>query len=118
MGFLYPRTVSVRRQNPIAGVGSVPYFGETPANESNVAKGQNLPATIQFKKARGAHREGLPADAPGRTEWRIMIRASAAPLGLIAERDIIVDDLGKRYVVIAAYWNSLGYALDTELLQT
>lgn len=59
----------------------------------------------------------LPADTPVRADWYIFVPRHAAHLGSITERDILTDDLGKRYQVIAAYWNSLGFRIACELLQ-
>lgn len=58
----------------------------------------------------------LPTDA-GKTDWAIFIPLSQAVRGLITEDDIVTDDLGKRYQVAAAWWDSLGYQLVCTLLQ-
>lgn len=113
MSFLYPRTVSVRRPNPQTGTGAIGYGGETAANETQLLAG--LPASIQHRSGKGKQGGSLPADAPSRADWYIFIRAPN--LGDITENDIVVDDLGKRYQVIAGYWNSLGYRVSAELLQ-
>jgi hypothetical protein len=115
MSFLYPRTVSIRRPTAQTGVGALAYSGETEANESTVATG--LRASIQHRSGRG-QRGYLPADAPNRAEFYIFIPKSDLAEGATTERDIVVDDLGKRYQISAAYWNSLGYRLYAELLQT
>lgn len=115
MSFLYPRLIDVHRPNVSSGAGAQPYQGVTAANESVLATG--LPASIQHRSGKGAGNTGLPADAPKKADWYIFIPASAAALGSISENDIIVDDLSKRYQVIAAYWNSLGFRLAAELLQ-
>lgn len=115
MSFLYPRTVTVRRPNPQTGTGAIGYGGETAANETALLFGQAFPASIQHRSGKGKQGGSLPADAPSRADWYIFIRAPNN--GDITENDIIVDDLGKRYQVIAAYWNSLGYRVSAELLQ-
>ncbi|WP_232243723.1 hypothetical protein [Paraburkholderia sp. SOS3] len=86
-----------------------------PANETIVATG--LPASIQLKKGKGRPDAGLPADAVEKTLWTVFIPRGAAQLGLIRTNDIVTDDLGERYQVSAPYWNSLGYALQVELLE-
>ena len=106
MSFLYPRTVSLSRPNPNVGTGALPYSGETSANETVLASGQTFPASIQHRSGRGGPPGNLPADAVNAADWYIFIRMP--PLGGISERDIVTDDLGKRYQVTAAYWNSLG----------
>lgn len=114
MSFLYPRTVSVRRQPVSTGGGAQPYSGMQPAQEAVIAEG--LPASIQLDRERGKTEANLPADGM-KSLWRILIPLGSAPLGLILSHDIIVDDLGARYQVLGAYWNSLGHALSVERLE-
>lgn len=111
MSFLYPRTVSIKRQTSVSGVGALGYGGETLATESFVATG--LRAAIQ-SSSNAARSELLPGSARG-SSWYIFVRAK---LGSITERDVVVDDLGKRYQVTSAYYNSLGYKLTADLLDT
>lgn len=116
MSFLYPRTVDVHRPNSTPGqAGAVAYQGETMANESVLLTG--LPASIQHRSGKGAGNTGLPADAPKKADFYIFIPRCSAALGSISENDVVIDDLGKRYQIIAAYWNSLGYRISAELLQ-
>lgn len=114
---IYARTVSITRPNPLTGVGIVAggYSAVTKGNESTVATG--LPASIQQTREPGSPEGRTPSDAPDRTVWNVFIPAASAANGLITERDIVIDDLAKRYVVIAAYWNALGYRLRCELLE-
>lgn len=115
MSFLYPRTITITRPNPTNTVGAAPYSGEVRSDETTIVMG--LPASIQHRrKGSSTHGTELPSDAP-RTDWVIFIPKSQAARGLIAERDIVTDDLGKRYQVAAAYWDSLGYQLPVSLLQ-
>jgi hypothetical protein len=114
MSFLYPRTVTVSRPQNQIGVGSMPYGGLVTTNETVVARG--LPASIQMNKARGKTDANLPADA-GKTVWHVFIPAAAAPLGQILVRDVLTDELGQRYQVVAPYWNSLGHTLTCERLE-
>lgn len=112
MSFLYPRTVSVKRQVPASGVGALGgYGGETLATESVIMTG--LSASIQ-SSSNAARSELLPGSARG-SSWTIFLHAK---LGSITERDTVVDDLGKRYQVTSAYYNSLGYKLTADLLDT
>jgi hypothetical protein len=113
--FLYPRTVSVFRLQTNETPGAQPYSGTTKGAETLIVSG--LPASIQFTRKSGSPLGGTPSDAPNKAGFNIMIPLSAAANGTITERDIIVDDLGKRYEVFGAYWNSLGFNLQTELLQ-
>ncbi len=112
--FIYPRTVSVYRQTARTGIGLVNYGGETPATEAVVVSG--LPASIQHVREKGTPEGKVPADAPLRSGWNFFIPSNDRTL--ITERDVLVDDIGKRYIVTAAYWNSLGYVARAELLET
>ena len=102
MSFLYPRVISIFRDaEPTAG-GLQSYVA--PNQGALVASG--IAASIQLKKQVGTQPADLPADISRRTYWNIMFRS---PLGTVFDNDTIVDDLGVRYQVTAAYWNSLGY---------
>jgi len=113
--FVYPRTISIRRPNPLPSIGITAYAGVTEANESMVAT--NLPASIQQSRDTGRPLGGTPSDAPQRAQWRVFIPAGSVANGKIQTRDVVVDDLGNRYQVVDPYWNSLGYRLTVELLQ-
>jgi hypothetical protein len=115
MSFLYPRTLSIRRPRPNQTAGLQPYSGQSKAAEDVIATG--LPASIQLNHKSGPPQGGTPSDAYNRSGYDILIPRGAAALGSICERDIVVDDLGKRYEVTGAYWNSLGYNLSAEMLQ-
>lgn len=113
MSFLYPRTITVRRAAREKDYGAVGYSGADPADETVVVR--NVPASIQNRPSRGTPDGGLPTDAYTRSGWNIFCRLRDRTL--ITERDIIVDDIGKRYLVIAGYWDSLGYNCSAELLE-
>ena len=116
MSFLYPRVISISRPASDVAVGYQPnYSGLDPANETPIAS--DLPASIQLKKERGKPDPDLPSDAAAKSFWTVLIPRGSAALGLIQTNDVITDDLGVRYQVIGAYWNSLGYALLVERLE-
>lgn len=115
MSFLYPRTVTVTRPGTQPGFGAQGYGGELPSTETAVAS--NLPASIQFYRERGPNEARLPGDMQ-KTYSRAYIPASAAANGLIKTRDILTDDLGQRWAVVQPYWNSLGFSLMVERLET
>lgn len=115
MSFLYPRTIAIRRAITNETPGSQPYSGTQEANETVIAT--VLPASIQLQSKGGTPEAGTPSDAFNMSRYAVMIPRAAAAIGLITERDIVVDDLGKRYQVVGAYWNSLGYNLACTLLE-
>lgn len=115
MSFLYPRVIAITRPIADLGVGQVEYGGELPINEESVAT--QIPASIQLDKQGGKPSADLPADMAHRTFWKILIPLGFIAFGTIKVRDIITDDLGLRYAVVANYWNSLGYGLRCELLE-
>lgn len=115
MSFIYPRSISIRRPNANNAVGAQPYSGVIEANETVIATA--LPASIQLQSKGGTPEAGTPSDAFSMSRYNIMIPAASAALGLIADRDVVVDDLGERYQVVGNYWNSLGYNLSATRLE-
>jgi hypothetical protein len=121
MNWLYPRTIAVHRPanaDVTGGAPSVrklPYSGVTAAAETVVLTG--VPAAIQFITPAGSRNNKLPADTNAPGGWKILLPRSAAALGAIQNRDIIVDDQGQRYQAEDAYWTPLGYQLRTRLLE-
>lgn len=115
MSFLYPRTVAITRPPVNDTPGDRGYSGLTEGSETPVASG--LPASIQLASKGGSPDADVPADAYSRVTYDIFVPARAAALGLIDENDVATDDLGKRYQIIGAYWNSLGYNLTAVLLK-
>lgn len=116
MSFLYPRTVAITRPTMLPGVGAVGSGGTTLANEVAVASG--IPASIQLEKGGGRRGPGLPGDTSKHTFWRVLIPLSAVAQGTIQTWDVVTDDLNARYQVMGPYWNSLGYNLEVERLET
>lgn len=115
MSFLYPRTISIRRQPVQTGGGVQPYGGTDPTTEVVIFSGK--PASIQLAKERGKTDADLPADA-SRTLWRVLMPLSAGVLaGSVLRGDIVTDDAGQRYQVWAPYVNSLGPNLLVERLE-
>lgn len=113
MSFLYPRIITIRRLTKPSNFGALAYSGSTPDQESDIAK--NIRASIQRQKTKGTPDGHVPSDAYSRSEWTIFVPSQDRKL--IQERDVIVDDTAKRYLVSASYWNSLGYNLSAELLE-
>lgn len=114
MSFLYPRRVQFLRPGAQAGEGKLGYGGETEADEAVVA--EDIPCNIELRREGQKNTAGLPGDGTRPTyDARIPRRALAN--GTVLDRDVMVDDLGQRYLVVANYWNSLGYALRVERLE-
>lgn len=114
---IYARTVTITRPSNAATGGQVAYIGQNRADETTVAAA--LPASVQSKSV-GSRRSGtdkIAADAPGPIVWDIFIPRRALAKGLVRDRDIVTDDEGIRYQVAAAYWNILGWHLQTIRLE-
>jgi hypothetical protein len=105
MSFIYPRTIKITRPATDPEPTLTPtYRSLDPGAETPIAS--DIPASIQASRQGGANKSGLPSSVNS-TLWRIFFRGEP---GLLQDRDIITDDLGNRYKVIGAYWNSLGYS--------
>ena len=113
MSFLYPRSITVSRQNQDILVGSQPYAGVTQANETVIVSG--VPAHIQADRQGTSPVAKLAADAAGQSTWKIIFKL---PLGTVQNRDIITDDLGNRYQVISADWGPLVTTCRAQILET
>jgi hypothetical protein len=111
MSFLYPRTITIKRAAAQTGVGAIGYGGAIAAEEQMLIEG--IPASIQNTRLGRESKVGLPTDVP-QSIWKIFYNVDAA---LVRERDIIYDDLGRRFRIIAANPHSLGYTSMCELLE-
>jgi hypothetical protein len=113
MSFLYPRTMTLARAAAQAGEGQIGYGGKTQAAEMVIA--QDIPCTFDLRREGQKDTTGLPGDGTRPTyDCRIPRRSLA--LGMVQDRDIVIDDQGLRYLVVGPFWASLGYALRVELL--
>ena len=112
MSFLYPRTISISRPNANDRVGTQPYGGLQPGNETTIATG--IKAHIQSDRQGKRPDTGLPADAAGQSIWKIIFKAA---LGLVRTDDVITDDLGNRYQVISADWGPMVTTCRSQILQ-
>jgi len=107
VSFIYPRVIKITR--PPAQPEAVGWQGDAPSSlrskETDVAC--DIPASIQAKSAGGSNPVGLPGD--GKTnQWRVLTPLGALDDGQVQNRDLIYDDLGRRFQVIGDYTNSLG----------
>jgi hypothetical protein len=113
VSFLYPRLISISRQNRDVSPGAQPYGGVTQSNETVIASG--ISAHIQVDRQGTAPVAKLPADAAGESIWKVIFKGA---LGLTRTGDIITDDLGNRFQVIAADWGPLVTTCRCQILQT
>jgi hypothetical protein len=111
MSFIYPRLVTITRPNSVTGIGAQSYQALNKNSETIIVS--NVRASIQLKRKLQVSMAKLPGDTINNTSYDVFLKLS---LGTIKERDIITDDLGCRYQVIASYWDSLGYRCDCEKL--
>lgn len=114
-GFIYPDTVSLQTMNV------TPDGAYAAASYTVVTNMANLIASIQFTGITGKSTTDSPSDASNETYWNIFIPFAQNKLsGVIANdlvhaRDLLIDQNGKHYEVVAPYWDSLGYNLRCKL---
>jgi hypothetical protein len=117
MSLLYPRLCTVKRPGvpAVPAVGQVPFSGVTPQNERLIVA--NVLCSIIYNRSGGGDPAGLPTDSP-LSQWKISIPvAGPIALGLILTNDIVIDDTGLRYKIVAPNWdNNFGYTLYANLL--
>lgn len=104
MSFMYPRVISFTRPGAQSGPGLQPYGGASPVTETVVAGAQGLSCSIQ-QSATKSNPTGLPGDV-AMTNYRVFI--PGFPAGIVRDRDIGTDDLGRRLQVESAYVDSMG----------
>lgn len=114
MSFLYPRTISVYSPAAQTGEGVLGYGGQTQAGET--AKVSGVRASIQLRREGQRSQVGLPGDG-SRPSWDIFTSRRALAVGVVRDRDIIVDDLGRRFQVLGDYIDSLGGKFRVETLE-
>lgn len=115
MEFIYSRTITISRPNQNSSVGTLPYQGVLPSDETVLFT--NIPASIQKKAGLKAPNAKLPSDVAQNYSWNIFVFVNYLPKDSIRNNDIVTDDGGNRYQVYANYWNSLGYNMTAERLQ-
>ncbi len=113
MSFLYPRLITITRPNPDTGVGAQSYGGVQEANEQVVMA--DVPARIQIDQQGVASPAKLPADAMRESVWKILF---VLPLGTVDTGDIITDEIGNRFQVVAPYWGPLVTTCRCQVLKT
>jgi len=118
MSFIFPRVIAISRLEIASVAGAAPYRGSGIVSAETILF-TGVPASIQSRGATG-QKAGIPADTKGVPVWIIIIPLGFDTIvsGSIIDRDVVTDDLDVRYQVSAAYWNSLGYQLECQRLQT
>lgn len=77
-----------------------------------------IPASIQIDRTGHPSPALLPGDPIGLPTHRIMLPFSAVPaMGLIRERDVIVDNLARRFQVVVTEWTFIGTQVRAQLLE-
>lgn len=116
MSFLYERLISISRPDVDLDVGAQSYSGVSIDTETLLF--ENIPATVQASS--GSSRPStaeMPAAAPAPIQWKILIPRGKIANGAIQTKDIITDDLGRRFQVSADYCHSMGWTLMTIKLE-
>jgi hypothetical protein len=116
--FLYPRTITIKRQAEMPTIGATEtYGGVQAATETTVIDG--LPASIQYYSTSLPNESGMPGNAYGRGRYRIFIPIEYGGVKSIGvhRSDTVIDDLGFRYQVHSPYFDSLGWALHCDMVE-
>jgi len=110
---LFPRTISIYRDNQNATAGAQGYSGVSTSAQTLISTG--IAAHIEPDRQGMRPGAGLASDAAGQSIWKIMFKAA---LGLVLDRDFIEDDQGIRYHVISAYWNPMITTCRCQIMET
>lgn len=111
----YPRTIVFRRPSQPVQAGPGAYSGLLPANETLIIA--NIPANIQIDRTGRPSEARLPADAIGNPTHKFFVPTALLYVGQIKERDVIVDEVGSRYQIVAIEWQTLGVQIRAQLLE-
>jgi hypothetical protein len=115
MSFLYDRIITITRAAAQTGAGLQAYGGDVEANETVILAGQA--AAVQAMRQGMANKPGLPLDTR-MAEWRIYFRmALGFDATLVQDRDFVTDDLGRRFQVVSAYPNPMGWRLSCQRME-
>ena len=107
------RVLTIKRPPGATAIGVNPYQGLLPGTETTVAT--NVPGIVELASSgKNSSSSGLPSDSAGPIKWTVTIPASAMQsLPTINERDVIYDDLGRRFQVDGFQPSALGAKIDT-----
>ena len=114
MSFFYEYTIDLYRQSTAAPAGAGAYSGD-PSGLGLIASG--LEGSVQNYRVGKSTPANLPGDA-GAPDYNIVMPFTSVPtLGMIMERDVLVDNLGRRFQVFSTEWTFLGFSARCLLLE-
>lgn len=112
MSFLYPDVIAIwREQAASEDIGAQGYDDALP----ELPRQSGIPANIQISGRSRALAANLPSDTYSGTLWDIFFKKANFQ---VQERDIIIDQYGKRYQIAALEKHPLGYTCTCERLQS
>lgn len=101
-----PRTVDIFRPQKQSGAGKTGYGGNTSANQQTLATQWPM---SELKDSKGRDTEAdLPADVSS-AWWTFLL--PPIPGVTLANRDIIADDIGRRFLINTAELSDLGWRM-------
>lgn len=106
------RTLSVMRENTSTQAGAVGYGGVGRGNETAIATG--FPGGMQWARQGTRPLDDLPSDIIRKGEWFVYL--PVIPGVTIKEHDVLVDENGRRLIVMSVYLSDLGYKILAEFL--
>jgi len=118
MSLIYPRLANLRRRPPAlgAGAGAGQYDGLQRSDETVIAT--DLPCNIQIDRTGRPPVTGVPGDPIGSPTYKFFFAGATVPAqDFILERDILEDELPRRYMVIAVEWQVIGTQVRAQLLE-
>ncbi len=96
---IYSRTITVKRPSDPSTPGTVGYSGVGMTQETTIVSDVVCNISVSGAASMANHGD-IPADSPNPFRWSITIPLVGNPtLPLIRERDVVYDDLGRRYQV-------------------
>lgn len=114
-GFLYPRQVTFYRRPKTTQAGPAGYGGIDP-KDLDIIVGP-IKANIQDKGTGRGGGVGSPADTVP-AQWMIYTELGDVADGQLCDRDIAVDDLGRRFQISGDYVHSMGGKFRCDRLET
>ena len=116
MGLIYDRIVTILRPNTQLTPGDAGYGGLRTGQEEVIAK--DLVASVQTSTSSTRQRAGdFMSAPPAPLQWTVYIRRGQVAVGTIVDRDVVVDDLGRRFQVSGADCHFMGWTLFTIRLE-